>query len=114
VRSALLRWGRELGVPVRHESLRHCGDFYGQGRRGEPMPEHITPEALVRLLKALPEGATEMGCHPGYCDDPAQVYRAERAVEVATLCDPRVRAAIAQSNIRLVSYAMFAGIVTRC
>jgi predicted glycoside hydrolase/deacetylase ChbG (UPF0249 family) len=106
VRSALKRAGDRLGVPVRHMSraIRYLGDFYGQDGRGWPMPEAITVDALVRLVEGLTEGVTELGCHPARLDRLASTYGAERAVELETLCHPRVRAAIQSSGIRLVSF----------
>jgi predicted glycoside hydrolase/deacetylase ChbG (UPF0249 family) len=96
-----------LGVPLRHfaETVRYRGDFYGQGGRGEPLPELITPAALVRVVRGLPPGVTELACHPG--EDPAlaSVYRDERAVEVATLCDPGVRSVLRDEGVELVSFA---------
>ncbi len=108
VRSILARAGRRLGVPVRDVTprVRYRGDFYGQDGRGFPHPEAITVDFLLRLLEGLPEGATELGCHPGEPDDELEsTYRAERPVEVATLCDPLVGAALDQLGIRLTTFA---------
>jgi predicted glycoside hydrolase/deacetylase ChbG (UPF0249 family) len=106
MRSVLAQCAQELGVPLRNYSrrVRYCGDFYGQGPSGEPYPEGIRVEGLIALLKALPVGLTELGCHPGDASDLDSMYRAERAQEVATLCDPRVRAALAAEGIELRSF----------
>lgn len=98
--------GDELGVPVRSVSseVRYQGEFYGQTGEGEPLPDAVTVEALVRIITSLPPGTTELGCHPG---DPAgldSTYREERRREVETLCDPRVRGAIAAGGIELCSF----------
>ena len=97
----------ELGVPLRHldPRIRFRGDFYGQTGTGAPEPEAITPEALVRLLEDVPDGITELGCHPGYADGLRSWYRDERLQEVRSLCDPRVQAAIERLELRLVSFA---------
>lgn len=107
VRSALIATARDLGVPLRdcHPAIRHRGDFYGQTGTGEPCPAAIGVEALLAILASLPPGVTELGCHPGYGDDLASVYRDERAVEVETLCDPRVRSFVATAPIALRSFA---------
>ena len=109
VRSALRRAGERLGVPVRDLSrtVRYRGDFYGQDGRGWPVPGAITVEFLLRLLEGLPEGVTELGCHPGEPGDRElqSTYAAERAIEVTTLCDARVGAAIARLGIRLTTFA---------
>jgi predicted glycoside hydrolase/deacetylase ChbG (UPF0249 family) len=60
------------------------------------------------LRNEVGEGWTEFGCHPGFItDDFISVYREEREVEIATLCDPRVRAEVDARGIRLVNFADF-------
>jgi len=102
----VLEHGRRLGAPVRDftPGLRYEGGFYGQSGRGEPYPEGISVEALCALLLALPPGATELGCHPAIDDGSSSSYAAERTVETATLCDPRVRAVVDEEGIALRSY----------
>jgi predicted glycoside hydrolase/deacetylase ChbG (UPF0249 family) len=107
VRSLMCGLARELGVPVRHytPAARYCGEFYGQTGDGRPLPAAIEVAALLALLAALPEGVTELGCHPALDDDIESMYRAERAVEVSTLCDPQVRAAVDAAGIRLRGFS---------
>jgi predicted glycoside hydrolase/deacetylase ChbG (UPF0249 family) len=111
VRSALVVAARRLGVPLRHFSpaIRYCGDFYGQERTGTPLPEAIGPESLIGILRRLPPGATELGCHPGLDDDLDSAYRCERGVEVAALCDPRMAKALAEAGVELCSFHRFRG-----
>jgi predicted glycoside hydrolase/deacetylase ChbG (UPF0249 family) len=98
---------RELGVPLRgcHPTIRFCGDFYGQTARGEALPRAISVEALIDLLSALPNGVTELGCHPGVGTDDDLPYGSERSIEVQSLCDPRIRTAIETHGIQLRSYS---------
>jgi chitin disaccharide deacetylase len=92
VRSELLNIGRELGIPVREFSqIRYCGDFYGQDGEGHRLPDVISVGGLEKILITVGEGLTELGCHPGYPQDLASVYREERQDEVRVLCDPAVR-----------------------
>ncbi|MGC9335063.1 MAG: carbohydrate deacetylase [Anaerolineae bacterium] len=68
--------------------------------------EALTQENLLRLLEELPEGTSELMCHPGY-DDPALAgssYRAERELELALLTDPRVRTHVERLGIELVTF----------
>jgi chitin disaccharide deacetylase len=107
VRSALLRAGERLGVAVRDltPGIAYSGEFYGQyGWKGIPYPEGITVEALVRAIENLPPGITELGCHPASPIDHETSYGREREQEVATLCDPRVRAAIDRCGVALRSF----------
>jgi predicted glycoside hydrolase/deacetylase ChbG (UPF0249 family) len=106
-RSALVAAAKDLGVPLRSlaPNVRYEGAFYGQTGRGEPYAEGIGVDALISLVSTLRGGVTELGCHPG---DPAglrSTYAMERAVEVRTLCDSRVRDAIAASGVDLISFA---------
>lgn len=106
VRSILVEIARQVGVPLRHFSskVRYCGDYYGQDQTGQPYPEGIHVEGLIGLLSTLPAGMTELGCHPGDGCDVDSMYQSERAREVETLCDPRVRAALAAERIELCSF----------
>jgi predicted glycoside hydrolase/deacetylase ChbG (UPF0249 family) len=107
VRSILDNLAGELRVPLRHRStrVRHDGRFYGQTNTGDPLAECISPAHLVEILRGLPEGVTEVACHPGCADDVVTMYRAERRLELAALCDPGVRRAVADEGIELISFA---------
>ncbi|MDQ3870622.1 MAG: ChbG/HpnK family deacetylase [Chloroflexota bacterium] len=105
LRSILSRTARDLRVPLRHHSaVRYCGGFYGQGRSGEPMPEAITASALAALILELPDGVTELGCHPAERVESSWAYGVERTMELEALCQPSVRRAIADANVRLASF----------
>ena len=96
----------QLGVPLRERGpIRYVGDFYGQSGRGEPCPQAIELDALVRVVRALGPGVSELGCHPGLDAELESGYRLERLQEVRTLCDPRAREAIADARVALRSFA---------
>lgn len=107
VREIMFGLAAELGVPLRDQSphIRYEGGFYGQSGRGEPIPEGISEEALCRILRSLPPGITELGCHPGLDKDLASTYRREREEEVRVLCAPRVRDLLSAERIELVSFS---------
>jgi len=108
LRSLLIDVADRLAIPLRHfdPRVRYDGTFYGQSGRGYPVPQAIQVDALVRLIETLPAALTELGCHPGEIDDAFDsMYRIERAQELSTLCDPRVRAAIRSTGVRLCSFA---------
>jgi predicted glycoside hydrolase/deacetylase ChbG (UPF0249 family) len=108
-RSVLLEMAKELDVPLRHFSpgVRYVGDFYGQAAKGWPCPEVISVPGLLRILTTLAGGVTELGCHPGQGEDFDSMYVRERSVEVKTLCDPHIRAALAAGAIELCSFATY-------
>jgi len=106
-------WADRLGVLVRGSSpVRHLSKFYGQWG-GETHLEQISVEGLLRLLDAeLGPGVTELTCHAGYLDEGlVSSYAVEREAEVRTLCDPRVRPALAARGIRLAGFRDLAALV---
>lgn len=108
-RSILREIAAELAVPLRHfaPEVHYCGAFYGQTATGGPLPGVLSTTALIELLRELPPGCTELGCHPALDTDLDTMYRNERLIEVETLCDGRVRRAIEELGIDLRSFADF-------
>jgi chitin disaccharide deacetylase len=96
----------ELGIPLRNHDhrVRYCGDLYGRGPGGETVLGAISVENLIEILTGLPEGITELGCHPGEGADIESEYREEREAEVRVLCDPRVRETIEREEIALCTF----------
>jgi hopanoid biosynthesis associated protein HpnK len=77
--------------------------FYGLGATGR-----LEREAILDLLERLPDGASELMCHPGICDadlerTPTRLKR-QREAELAALTAAGLREAVAERGIRLVSY----------
>jgi predicted glycoside hydrolase/deacetylase ChbG (UPF0249 family) len=95
----------ELEVPLRNRAIRYEGSFYGRDPDGRPAPEAITPEHLIELIRLLPPGWTEIGCHPAAGPVPISSYGAERQVELEALRDPQVKNLLNVSDVRLCSFA---------
>ncbi len=106
-RTAVSELAQSLAVPLRGftPQVQYCGDFYGQTGEGEPYPEGISLEGLLKTIERLPAGVTELGCHPGDDETLDSVYRLERLQEMAVLCDPRVRLSLESNQVRLCSFA---------
>jgi predicted glycoside hydrolase/deacetylase ChbG (UPF0249 family) len=106
VRSVMLSLAGELAVPLRgcSRAVHYCGSFYGQTEQGYPDPAGISLEGLLEVLRALPPGVTELGCHPGAANGLDTMYRAERELEVKVLCEPQVRSTLSDLGIRLCSF----------
>ncbi|MEY4918631.1 MAG: hypothetical protein RL616_2544, partial [Verrucomicrobiota bacterium] len=106
LKSILLAHAKKLGVVLRHADARvnYCGAFYGQSDKGYAYHEGISVETLLKILRELPLGVSELCCHPGLDAELNSVYRIERELECAALCDTRVKAAVTE-EIELCSFA---------
>lgn len=68
----------------------------------------MTEERMLRLVAALPAGATELYCHPAATQTPAlrrTMPRYRPVEELAALVSPKLRALVEAQGIELVSYA---------
>jgi chitin disaccharide deacetylase len=106
VRAAAHELARALSVPLRGwtPGIRYLGGFYGQSEDGTPLSGAISVASLVRLLRKLNRGTTELSCHPGDADGLEGMYAKERAREVEALCHPTVAEVIDREGIKLVSF----------
>ena len=68
----------------------------------------LTREGIEELLEKLPEGTTELMCHPGYVDEELRKtstrLQESRKTEMDILTDPGVRKIVAKRGIRLINY----------
>jgi len=60
---------------------------------------------LTNILRELPEGTTELMCHPGYIEDLDEPYRYPREVELRLLTYQKILEIIRIQNIELISFA---------
>jgi predicted glycoside hydrolase/deacetylase ChbG (UPF0249 family) len=95
----------EIGVPIRGVRIRYEGGFYGQTGKGEPLPEAIVVTRLSSLIRALPAGWSELGCHPGLGVSSESSYAKEREMEVSALCDQSLIDVLAEESVKLSSFA---------
>ncbi len=81
--------------------------FCGIAQTGE-----LTREGVTKFLKSLPEGTTELMCHPGYADTGLQStatrLQASRQTELEILTDTAIRNLVASQGIRLIDYGFVA------
>ena len=113
VLDAVIELAREHALPVRKaspevgERLAHTAvpttdhfveDFFG---------EQATLEVLLGILRSLPEGTTELMCHPAVVDAELRAgssYVEPRARELAVLTDPEARRACDAAGIALIHF----------
>jgi predicted glycoside hydrolase/deacetylase ChbG (UPF0249 family) len=106
VRAAFLELADRIGSPLRGFSdARYLSSFYGQWDDGSTHLEQVSVDGLLVLLDEEASAVTELGCHPGYVDPSfATTYSVERAHELGTLCDPRLRNALHERGIELTRF----------
>jgi predicted glycoside hydrolase/deacetylase ChbG (UPF0249 family) len=72
----------------------------------------LTRAGVEKLLTSLPDGTTEMMCHPGYVDEDLRKsdsrLQESRKTELTILTDPGVRKLVATLGIRLINYGLVA------
>ncbi len=72
----------------------------------------LTRGGVEALLECLPDGTTELMCHPGYADaelrDSTTRLQESRQTELAILTDTAVRKLVATKGIRLINYGFLA------
>jgi chitin disaccharide deacetylase len=70
----------------------------------------LTREGVEQLLSILPEGTTELMCHPGYADEQlrrtATRLQQSRQTELHIFTDAQIRKLVATKGIRLISYRL--------
>jgi predicted glycoside hydrolase/deacetylase ChbG (UPF0249 family) len=104
--------GLKLLAPDAREQAERAGiataDYFcGIAQTGE-----LTREGVLRLMQILPEGTTELMCHPGYVDaelaNSATRLQASRQAELEILTDTGIRNLVASQGIRLIDYGFVA------
>ena len=81
--------------------------FCGIAQTGE-----LTREGVEQFVKSLPDGTTELMCHPGYADAALQKtptrLQDSRQTELQILTDTGIRNLVAYMGIRLIDYGLIA------
>ena len=105
---------RREGLPVRNAGGDMGAELKSLGLRSNHSFEEsffdqgVSVEHLVFIIERLPEGTTELMCHPAHEDAElaaSSSYAAVRVKELAALCDPRVRTAIDRVGVHLITFS---------
>jgi predicted glycoside hydrolase/deacetylase ChbG (UPF0249 family) len=102
--SALMRW-RQRGIrrTIAEAGLRTTDAFTGFAWTGT-----FTEKELVKLMPALPDGITELMCHPGKLGGELEGantrLKGSRVQELRALTHPATRAAVEAAGIELVRF----------
>jgi len=125
---AMLELAEEYGCPIRYpllpanddsvefaETTKHAPDLLKEFSPRRPdtffvnfYDETATKEELLAILRNLPEGTSEIMCHPGHVDEAfaqESVYNFQRERELTILTDPSIKETIQSSAIELITFA---------
>jgi len=98
---------RDAREQAEHAGISTADYFCGIAQTGE-----LTREGVERFVKSLPEGTTELMCHPGYADEALQKtptrLQDSRQTELHILTDSGIRNLVASLGIRLIDYGFVA------
>jgi chitin disaccharide deacetylase len=94
---------RSFRSALRRAGLRSTDHFAGFQLTG-----HMGTAELLDVIERLPEGVTELMCHPGYMghdlDQASTRLKQSREIELHALTAPEVRAAIVRRRVQLSGY----------
>jgi len=98
---------RDARERAEHAGISTADYFCGIAQTGE-----LTREGVEQFVKSLPDGTTELMCHPGYADAALQKtptrLQDSRQTELQILTDTGIRNLVASMGIRLIDYGLIA------
>jgi chitin disaccharide deacetylase len=104
--------GLKLLAHDAREQAQHAGVSTADYFCGIAQTGVLTKEGVASLLRNLPDGTTELMCHPGYADQDLQNtttrLQASRQTELEILTDVEIRNLVASQGIRLIDYGFVA------
>jgi len=94
---------RRFDRTLAHHRCRTTDHFAGFAWTGQ-----VTAERVAALIRSLPEGLTELMCHPGHCREellaaPTRLKQS-REQELGALVSTSLRGALAEAGVELVNY----------
>jgi chitin disaccharide deacetylase len=100
-------FARHFRLKLAQAGLNYPTHFYGLSQTGL-----LNLERLEEIIRGLPDGASELMCHPGYADpllaETGTRLLAQREIESRALMSSRIRELAVSEGIQLVSYSEFA------
>lgn len=105
--------GLKLLAPDAREMAAHAAIATSDYFCGIAQTGVLTRNGVEQLLKNLPEGTTELMCHPGYADEELRNtstrLQESRQAELEILTDTAIRKLVATRGIRLINFKLMAG-----
>ena len=99
--------------PGLQRKLRNAGAVTTDHFAGFALTGYLDETRLLDLLEKLPEGATELMCHPGFCREQLRAsqtrLKESREIELRALTSQKVRAVLEARGIRITNYVELTG-----
>jgi hopanoid biosynthesis associated protein HpnK len=92
-------WARLLRARLRRDGLTCNDHVFGLAWTGS-----VTEERLLRLIPHLPDGLSELFCHPATAADAATPAGSRPAEELRALTSPAVKQCLLAHEVRLVGF----------
>lgn len=93
---------------LKKNQIIYADDFLGFLDSGE-----LDEETLIRMIKSLKDGVTELVCHPGFLGPEVLMrykFHVDCERELFALTSPRVKKTLEANNVQLTSYGQFLAI----
>jgi chitin disaccharide deacetylase len=107
IHQALRLRGRSMRQMLKESGCKVTDHFVGFQVTGR-----LSPEVVLKLLAALPDGVTEFMCHVGYCTEELRSkptrLKLSREAEMRAFLDPAVKLFVGK-NFKLINFAELAG-----
>jgi predicted glycoside hydrolase/deacetylase ChbG (UPF0249 family) len=98
VKEIFAKYSKKTKIPVRGVSLPLIDSFFEE--------QNIKMDVLLEIIKNLPEGTSELMCHPGIVDESLKSsYTKEREKELAILTSSEVLKAVKDLGINLTNWS---------
>ena len=89
--------------------LREAGAVTTKHFAGFALTGYLDEDRLLELVERLPEGVTELMCHPGFCREQLRASATRlmesREIELRALTSARVRTALDVRGVQLASFS---------
>jgi len=80
------------------------GLIFPEHFNGIAFPSLLSKESMIKFINQLPNGTTELMCHPGYESELNPFSNSDRKKEMLSLTDKDIITEINKNNIKLVSF----------
>jgi len=95
------KFAKRNNIPLRDDGVNFIRTFFNM--KDEKV---ISSDALIKILRDLPDGISELMCHPAkFTDDLDSSYKQQREVELKSLTSDKVIELVKELGIKLINWS---------